>query len=110
MQRTSPYDMVKDVERSVARVLSGIDAEELDPRAKDIVGILKREATDARLEVRDYELAETRAEQLERTRDSRDRLESLRKNVLTASQYDIFSAIDVAQVTAHIDRIIGNLV
>lgn len=110
MQHASPYDMAKTIERALTSVLSGIDVANLDPGPGSIVGALKRQATDMRLEVRDYELAETRAEQIERARDGRQRLEDLRKHILAASQYDLFSAIEVAQVSAHIDRLIGNLV
>ena len=110
MQHTTPYDMAKSIERALTSVLSGIDAANLDPGPGSIVGALKRQATDVRLEVRDYELAETRAEQLEHAHDGRKRLEDLRKHILAASEHDLFSAIDVAHISAHIDRLIGDLV
>lgn len=60
---------------------------------------------EARLDVRDYELSETRKEQLKNAAAAKKRLEKVRKDILAASEYNIFSAVDVAQFTGDIDHI-----
>lgn len=110
MQHASPYDMAKDVERILMSVLSKIDLANLGPGPQGIVSTLKHQTADVRLYARDFELADTRTEQLGYAREGRRCLEDLRKNILAASQYGIFSAIDVAHISAHVDRLIGILV
>lgn len=70
-----------------------------------IVAAIKRELVDCRLDIRDYELSETRAEQLNNAKNAQKRLDDLRKYILSASEYDIFGAVDVAQLTAQLDQI-----
>lgn len=60
---------------------------------------------EARLDVRDYELSETRDEQLKNAATAQKRLVKVRKDILAASEYNIFSAVDVAQFTGDIDHI-----
>ena len=74
-----------------------------------VVASLKSELTDARLDIRDYELSETREEQLGKVRDAKRRLELIRKGILAASEYNIFTAIDVAQLTAQLEQISENV-
>lgn len=69
-----------------------------------MVSSLKREMADARLDARDYELSETRAEQLENAAHAKKRIEDIRKAVLTASEKNLFSAIDVAHITAQLEQ------
>lgn len=64
---------------------------------------------DARLDARDYELSETRAEQLENAITTKNRLEKLRLLILRSSERDVFSAIDVAQISAQLDEIVDQL-
>ncbi len=64
---------------------------------------------DARLDVRDYEYAETRAEQQQHAKAAKKRLEQVRQAVLLASEYNVFSAIDVAHTTATIEQITKHL-
>jgi hypothetical protein len=71
--------------------------------------VLKNDLIDARLDIRDYELSETREDQLRRARDANKRLERIRKSILAASEYNVFNAVDVAQLTAQLEQIIENL-
>ena len=99
----SPFLRIKQLETEVGSVLSPIDVYELDRGLQKLIAAIKHELVDARLDIRDYELSETRAEQLEKAKAAQKRLEALRKNILTASEHDIFSAVDVAQLTAQLD-------
>jgi len=91
------------------RIVSGVDAMELELTVQRMVAHLKGDMIDMKLDVRDYELAETRHEQLRHAQDARRRLDQIRKSILTASDYGIFSSIDVAQLTAQADRLIDDL-
>jgi len=105
----SAFLQIKQLEVEVVGVLSPIDIYSLDRPQQKLVTTIKQDLVDARLDVRDYELAETRTEQLENAQAAKQRLEVLRKHILAASEYNLFSAVDVAQLTAHLDTISGRL-
>lgn len=106
---SSPYLLTKQITVSLTSLLSALDDSALEREARVAVASLKRLAVDVRLNVRDYELSESRQEQqVNRGIAVRD-LETLREGVLAASEYNIFSAVDVAQLTAHLDSVIESL-
>lgn len=109
MENQSPFLLIKQLENQLNSALSAIDLYELPAKEAKLITTLKREIVDARLDVRDYELSETRQIQLKNAREATKRLEQIRKNILAASEFNVFSAIDVAQLTAHIEQIIANL-
>jgi hypothetical protein len=110
MQIQSPFTMVKGLENQTVAVLSALDVYTMPQAERKIVTELRRNLTDARLDVRDYELSETRDEQLEKAKIAKERLDQVRKLILAASEANIFSAIDVAQLTATIEHISTNLI
>ncbi|HVU59911.1 MAG TPA: hypothetical protein VHC98_03695 [Candidatus Saccharimonadales bacterium] len=101
----SPYKLMRDLEAAIARVLAGVDSASLDPGPAKTVRLLKGQLVDARLDVRDYELAETRAEQGRLAADGKKRLAAVRQSLLKAAEQDIFSAVQVAQFSAQLDRL-----
>jgi hypothetical protein len=105
----SPFLLIKALEVQLNGVLSALDVYELPASERKIVKTLKNDLVDVRLDIRDYELSETRAEQLAKARDSRRRLEKVRKGILTASEYNVFNAVDVAQFTAQLEQIMDNI-
>ena len=64
---------------------------------------------DARIYASDYELSEVREEQLDNAKKAKKYLEQARASILKASETNIFGAVDVAQLSAQIDQIIGDL-
>lgn len=76
---------------------------------RKVVTALKYELVDARLDIRDYELSETREEQLANAKSAKERLDNVRKHILVASEHNIFSAIDVAHISANIEQVIDNI-
>jgi len=106
---TSPFLLIKSLETQLSRVLSAIDVFDLPMAEQKLIIGLKTELTDARLDIRDYELSETRNAQLGKARDAKKRLEKIRKGILAASEYNVFGAADVAQVSAQLEQIIENL-
>jgi len=108
-ENQSPYLLTKDLETQLKELLAPIDLFELERAPRKGLTDLNRQIVDARLDARDYELSETREEQLQNARQARKRLEHVRKDILTASEYNIFSAIDVAQLSANVEHIIERL-
>lgn len=102
---TSPYKLCMQLEGQLKRLLVGQDVSSLPLDVRQVVASIKRTVADARLDVRDYEYAETRAEQQQHGEDARKRLEQVKQAVLAASEYNVFSAIDVAHTTATIEQI-----
>jgi hypothetical protein len=102
--------MIKGLETQLVGVLSALDVYSLPPAQRKVVTELRRDIVDARLDVRDYELSETRPEQLSKAKIAQERLDQARKLILVASEQGIFTAIDVAQLTAIIEQISSHLI
>lgn len=100
---------MKSLETQLGGILSAIDVYDLPAQEAKIISMLKREMVDARLDARDYELSETRDEQLKNAKVAKKRLDHIRKNILAASEYNVFSPVDVAQLSAQIEQIIENI-
>ena len=105
VNHASPYPLAKQLEADVLKIISALDVYSLGQKPAQHVAVIKRGVADARLDIRDYELAESRVEQLKLKNASIERTVILQREILSASEYNIFSAIDVAQLSALIDRI-----
>jgi hypothetical protein len=70
---------------------------------------LKQNLVDIRIYTNAYEFSEQRPEQIQNAKMAKDYLEQARDHILKTSEVDIFSAIDVAHLTAQIDLIIRDL-
>ena len=110
MAGESAYVMVRRIDGEISRILSDIDLHEHDAKVRDRVHALKRELTELCGEVRDYELAETLAEQQMLGRKARKRLIDIEEFLLALSQHDIFSPIEVVELSARIDIVRSELV
>jgi len=105
----SPFLAIKSLETEVTAKLRAIDTFVLEKAEQKIIETLRRNVTDVRLDIRDYELSETREEQLKKAKEAKKRLEQVRKGILAASEYNVFTAIDVAQLTAQLEQISENV-
>ncbi|MGF7229187.1 MAG: hypothetical protein ACQR33_04340 [Candidatus Saccharibacteria bacterium] len=109
MENKSIHEHAKDFDAQIRGIVSHFDLDSLTHETRRLVADIKRLAVDVRLDVRDYEYAQTRAEQLGAAHESRTRLEQLHTNLLAASEQNLFSAVDVAQLSALIHYIISEL-
>lgn len=109
MAEQSPYLLISQLVSQLNGAMSAVDIYSLDTKPRKVLIDLQRRMPDARLDVRDYELSETRDEQLRNAKTAKKRLEQVRKDILAASEYNIFNAVDVAQLTGSIDYIIERL-
>ncbi len=105
----SPTKLIRDLSTQFSAILSPIDMHTLPMETQKIVLPIRQLIIDARLDVRDYELADTRNEQIRLGIEAKVRLESLQQRVLAASSHSIFGPADVAQISAHIQQIISLL-
>ena len=101
----SPFLLVRQLEVRINSALSAFDRYILEAPQQKILVSIRRELVDARLDIRDYELSETRELQLKSATIAKKRLETLRKHILAASEFGTFSAADVADLTSQLEAI-----
>lgn len=109
MKPESPLNQIKTLQARIHGVLSRLDLYDLPVDERKIVKSLKSDLTDVRLDIRDYEVADTLAEQTRHGKQACMRLERVRKAILAASEYNIFSAVDVALYTAQLEQIVESI-
>jgi len=105
----SPSVMAKRLEAEVRMILRPVDFYKLEPAQRETMADLRQNLADARVYTNDYDLSETREEQTLNAKRAKHWLSEVRTDILNASQYDIFSAIDVAYLSAQIEQIMGSL-
>lgn len=97
----------KDLEAQVVRLLALHDPTSLPHTQQQLVQTIKHQLVDVRLDARDFEYAQSRAEQLEYVAEARPRLEDLHKNILKASEYGLFSAVDIAHISGRLQQMLS---
>jgi hypothetical protein len=105
----SPSRAVKQVDTQIYGVLRSSDLRKLSVKERKILTDLQQNLNDARIYSTDYELSETREEQAKNAKAAKKWLEQAQKNILAASEFNIFDAIDVAHLSAQIEQIISEL-
>lgn len=108
MSISSPFLLVKQLEMDVLRLLSGLDMTLLSVLEQQQVNQLKHSLVDARLEIQDYELAETRDDQLRNAQQAKRYLVNAEKQLLSNPGL-AFGAVDIAHLTAYIGQISDKL-
>lgn len=109
MENKAPSTRAKHVDASIERLLRQVDIRKLSSKERNIILKLKQELADAKIYSSDYERSETAEEQIENAGKAKKSLEKARKNILLASEYDLFGAIDVAHLSAEIEQTITDL-
>ena len=105
----TPLQQLQQIETAVRSILMAILDEDLPAAGRRAVREIRQTMVQARKALRDYEREEDARLQASLLPESITGLEQVRHNILDASQYDVFSAIDVAHVTATIDQLIDRL-
>jgi hypothetical protein len=109
VQEQSPSVMAKQLDNHISRLLRRFDLAKQTKNAREAITELRQNVADAKIYATDYELSETREEQLQNAKEAKKWLEQASKNIVIASQYDIFNAIDTAHLSAQADHIAGSL-
>lgn len=99
---------MKQLEADVLRLLSQLDITYMSTEEQHKVARLKNNLIDARLEIQDYELAETREDQLRNAAASKKYLQRVR-TIITGNTLHVFGAVDVAHLTAQLEQISDRL-
>lgn len=105
----SPFLLMKQLEADIGRLIADLDVATLETREQHKLAQLKNSLIDARLDIQDYELAETREHQIRNAQDARRRLLQIEK-ALTEKPMHILGTVDVAFLAAQIGYISGKLI
>jgi hypothetical protein len=109
VEQQGPFAHARALDIQINGVLSHIDVDVLSQQERKALHTMKRLAADARLDARDYEYADTRAEQLRYAAVGKKRLEQLQRTILAASEQNVFTAIEVAELSVVVQQIIVGL-
>jgi len=90
-------------------LVSALDIDLIGKETQKALNAIKHLAAEARLDVRDYEMSDSRADMEKNARIAVKRLEELRGQILLASEHGIFSAVDVVVLSAQLDEIVSKL-
>ena len=104
MANHTPNSLVKQVDSQVNRLLRQVDWKGTDKKGRAAVEELRQSLADAKIYTQDYELSEMRDEQLENAKKAKKWLSAARRQILRASEFNVFGAVDVAHLTAQIDQ------
>jgi hypothetical protein len=107
MADQSPFLAMQRAETQIKSLLRTLDTDLLVPDEKKALASLRRLSAEARLDIRDYELSETREEQVGKAHDAQKRLAKLKATLLSVST--AFGPADVAQLDAHLEQIKSRL-
>ena len=105
MAEQTPYQLAVELQRTVKVLIAGLSADDMPHVEKTLLKQLKSNLADMRLDIRDYDLAETRAEQMSFILAAQSRVSDIREQVVVLSTYNVFSGVDVAHVTAKLEYI-----
>lgn len=109
MEEQSPSTGIKRIDGEIRQILRSQDVLRLPSKQRSLLASLDQDLIDARKYAHAYELSETREEQLDNAKVAKSWLNKARKCILSASEHDIFGAVDVASLSAQIDTIKENL-
>lgn len=105
---SSPFLLVKQLQADVLRLLSGIDVTTLDTKEQQVVEDLRNNLIDVRIEIQNYELAETREHQLKNAKVAKKHMQTIEKLIMS-NPVGVFGPVDVAHLTAYIGQITDRL-
>jgi hypothetical protein len=109
VENESAYVLITRLGHEVGGMLAALDIDILGRETAKNNVLIKQLLTDARLDIRDYETADSAADMRSNAQVACKRLEKLRVALLLASEHGIFSAIDIARLSTTIDVIVEDL-
>ncbi len=91
----------QQIDRRVKGILRGVDIDTLVPDDKKIVQHLRLACNEVKLDVRDYEYAQTRIEQQKWVKIAHHNINALERLILGLDE--IFGPVDVAELSAQLE-------
>lgn len=112
MAERTPYQQLRQIGFVINRfgVAAGLDAQ--DAPARRSFEVLRRNVQRAQDTLKEYEMFELEEDTLKQAQvlpKAVKALQLLREGLLKASEYDLISAVDVAQISAEIDELVDKL-
>ena len=101
----SPSQKLKQIQSHVRLAVREMDLSHLAKERINLIRDLQQNLADTRIYLNAYELAEAQQEQREAAKWAKKWLTAAHKNILVASEYNLFSAIDVAHLSAQIEQL-----
>jgi hypothetical protein len=106
---SGPSIRVKRLEADIRQILRKTNEGKLDRKYRNSLIELRQNMVDIRIYTNAYEFSEERPEQMQNAKTAKKYLEQAKQHILKTSEANIFSAIDVARLSAQIDQITGIL-
>jgi len=106
---SSPFALARSLQSQIAQLLRSFDIPDLPSAERDVLLAMKRQTADIRLDVRDYGLAETKAEQERAAAALRVRLGECNALIVQAGGFGLMSAVDVAHLSAITEQLKATL-
>ncbi len=103
----SATNTAQQLDRLIRGIVRGVDTEALTQVEKHALEQIRVACNEVKLDVRDYEYAETRTEQLKWAKIGRHNLLALNKLLLSLGA--IFGPADIAECGAYIDSLQASL-
>lgn len=97
----------QQIERRVKGILRAVDVEQLTRDERELVQQMRLACNEIRLDVRDYEYADTRVEQEKWAKIARHNMKAF--DTILLSLGDIFGPADVAELSARMQHIESRL-
>lgn len=101
----SALTLVTRLNTQLSGILTALDIDIIGRETSKQIARIRQLAADARLDVRDWEMAENRAEMQRYAAEATGRLDALRAGILKVSEHGIFTPIDVMDLSSQIDSI-----
>jgi hypothetical protein len=105
----SPFVLVKALETHITSLVMQFDIDSLPQGERDLLRSIKRLIVDVRLDLRDYGMAETKAEQDRLARESHQRLHAFEQAIVKAGELNMFGAVDVAHLSAQTQQLMAHM-
>jgi|JI10StandDraft_1071094.scaffolds.fasta_scaffold50873_4 hypothetical protein len=96
-------EATRQLDLKIKIILRGVDRENTSQVKKRALEQIRLACNEVKLDVRDYEYAETLAEQKKWARIGRHNLKALEQNILLLD--DVFGPADVAELSAVIEQV-----
>jgi hypothetical protein len=106
---TSPFARAKALDTHIISVVMHFDVDALPAAQRELIKAMKRAATDVRLDIRDYGMAESREEQERLGAATKKRLVGLEQLIAKAGELNLFGAADVAHLSATAQQLMADL-
>lgn len=100
---------IKKLEAEVRTLLRAYDLRKLPSKERTVLTNLMQNFEDARIYANAFEASEKPEDRRKNASQSRKWLEQARKNILSASEFNVFGAVDVASLSAQIEQALQSL-